>query len=111
MKLNSTTILNEIKDIELIDTEIYLNGDDDESNPVNVYHSESKQVFFTVERNTTEADPVRVFEMTKPFNELTEDELIEIGEYRGLDGDDEITLSDVFMQGQFTKEITSTYTL
>lgn len=94
------------KKFNLIGDEIFMSGDDNEENPIDLYcDSEANPTFFAVPRNPYK--PVRRFILTKPLSIIERDHRWEILEYvLGKPTDaDEVSLKDIFMHGEYIVEI------
>jgi hypothetical protein len=87
------------KDKTPIRFDVFLNNDYDEENPCTVYFIDN--IFHAVYNNT---GAVRYFKMTHSLEEI-EPCKAGILDYSGIKADDTLTVSDVFMQGAFIKEV------
>lgn len=97
-----------INKMELIAEEVFLFGDKDESNPVSVFadgdDSQDKPIrIYTLDND----DVIRVFGLTKPQSIIEVEHREEILNY--VIGkprpEDEVSLNDIFMQGNYITEI------
>lgn len=94
------------KKFNLIGDEIFMSGDDNEENPIDLYcDSEVNPTFFAVPRNPYKS--VRRFILTKPLSIIERDHRWEILKYvLGKPTDaDEVSLKDIFMHGKYVTEI------
>lgn len=87
------------KDKTPIENDIFLNNDYNEENPCTVYFIDN--IFHAVYNNT---GAVRYFKMTHSLEEI---EPCKAGvlKYRGIPIDEPLTVSDIFMQGAYIKEV------
>jgi len=99
--------LREITRLELIETEIFLHDDDNESNPCNIYvdgqHEDGGSFWSDIRYYAVDFNfKVRVFRLTGPIGDAGK----RILEYRlGETPLTQPTLGDVFMQGEFITEL------
>jgi hypothetical protein len=100
--------LREITTYELIGEEVFLSDDKDETNPCGVFANgkdteEDPIRIYTIDSNFK----VREFKLTKTQSIIEAQHRAEILEYRlcKVTPEDEVTLGDIFMQGNFIEEI------
>lgn len=90
---------------ELLGTEIFLNGDIYEEDPVDLYFNPERNHFIVVPKNYFSL--VREFKLTNSFDQIAlehREEILEscLGRFTK---DDEVSLKDIFMQGKYYKEV------
>ena len=88
---------------ELILDEIYMTDDFDEVNPCRVYYNSTTELFYLVNSE----NQITLYKLSKPFEEIDSQNRIEILTYRldKVKGSDELTLGDIFMHGEFIKNL------
>ena len=89
---------------ELILEEIYLNGDNNEEYPINVYADKNSGLIYTVcnKRNT-----LKSWELTDEQNKIAKEHREEILDYCLciVTPQDEVSLSDIFLHGKYVKKL------
>ena len=93
--------------------EVFLNDDDEELNPLNIYFDDSlpyrytngKSYFFGVSKD----NKITIWELTENVETIESEHREEILEYRlgKFTDKDEVTVADIFMYGKFNKELTT----
>lgn len=98
--------IKEFKKYELLGEEIFLSGDDNEENPIDLYcDSNESPTLFAVPRNPYK--PVRKFRLTKPQSIIEVHHRWEILNYclGTPTAEDEVSLKDIFMHAKYVEEI------
>jgi hypothetical protein len=102
--------LKEIQALELIGEEIFLNEDVNESNPVSVFAEGTDTFEDPIRIYTVDTmGAIKVFGLTKPQSKIEVENRDEILKYSlgRWTPEDEVSLKDIFIQGEFVTEITN----